>query len=130
MRIPVYLTEFLATLDGDSGVIWRLLHAAALSLPGLVPGLFSSPPLRWGLAGGQPDASVGEPCSCCKALAGAAASSSIQHAAARPGRAACDGAAGAHGPGRQAGPPHLSFPPSSGGGLLRFRWDSPLSSMR
>ena len=38
----------------------------------------------------------------------------------RPG----SGAAGAPGPGRQAGLSHLSFPPSSGGGLLRLRCDS------
>ena len=51
-------------------------------------------------------------------------------AAARPGGSVCDGAAGAPGPGRQAGPPHLLLPPSSGGGLLRLRWDSPLRSIR
>jgi len=84
----------------------------------------------WGLAGGQPGASVSEPSSSCKGLSGAAASFLIQHAAARPGGSVCDGAAGAPRSGRQAGPPHLSLPPSSGGGLLRLRWDSPLMSMR
>ena len=37
-------------------------------------------------------------------------------------------AAGPMDPGLQAGA--LLPPPSSGGGLLRLRWDSPLSSMR